>query len=168
MQALYVAGCALLSVGLGVVATCYAVKTRILKNATLWESFLFLKDYAKYNLRNCVVETFETGKVTIFSRTMTVSYFRGDVKYSIMVPTTRGLKPIKDITLKSKWDGKILDTDEDIMLKIMEYAGPSRDFHGIPVTPLQLGADQPLIITYSNNVVKEYGLADVIGVTLPT
>lgn len=155
------------SVGLGIAAVCYAVKTRVLKKATLWESFIFLKDYAKFNLRNYVVDVFETGKVNLSSRAMIISYFRGDNKYSIVVPTIRGIKPVKNITLKSIYEGISSDDDEEVMSKIMEYAGPSRDFHGIPITPSQLGVNQPLVVTYSNNVVKEYGPDNIIVVTLP-
>ena len=172
MQTLFAVGytvtATVFTLGLGSLACAYAIKTRVLEKATLWESLVFLKDYVKFLLRDRVVETFETGKVTMFSRSMAISYFRGDVKYSVLIPTSRGIKPIQSITLRSVWEGKTSSGDEQALLKVMEYAGPSRDFHGIPITPLQLGVGQSLIVTYSNNVVKEYGPMDIISVTLPT
>jgi len=158
----------LISLGIGILASAYIAHRKIFKNEIPFSAAIpMLKDYFLYRIREKVSDTLETGKITNNNGTTTVTYFKGEDKYKIIMPTKRGLKPIKSITLKSIYDGISLSDDEELLKRIIEYAGPSRDFHGISVTPLLLGVNQPIIVTYQNKQIKEYGITDFISVKLP-
>jgi hypothetical protein len=167
---IYLSGCVLLF-GLGIAASVFIAYKMIFKgDVTITQAVAISKDFLLYKLREKVSDVLETGKITINkdNNNATVTYFRGEDKFKILIPVKRGLKPIKDITLKPVVGESLVSNNSKELLKLInEYAGPSRDFHGVHgITPSLLGINQPIVVTYSNGVVKEYDVSDIIGVAL--
>lgn len=154
---------------LGVATGAYILQKKVLnKDATLQDLVTLTKDYAIFRLREFVSDRLEVGKVEVVGRTTTITYFKGNVKYKIKAPTKRGIRVIKTIHLKSVYDGIVSEGDKELTKRIEEFAGPYCDFHSIPTSPHLLGINQPLVITYSNNVTVVYGENDIISTVLPT
>ena len=127
----------------------------------------FIRELFVYKFRNMFIAIFESGE-TCFNeknQTMELTYYKDSVKYKITIPVKKGMRPIKNITLKSC--GLLIDIQEDKQMieSINQFMGPYGNFHGIPVTPKMLGADKPLVVTYRNNKVREYEVNDIIELT---
>jgi hypothetical protein len=149
--------------GIGLLVSSYFAYKRVFKGeftmANIVSVMNMLKDFIVYKIREKVSDFLEIGKIENNNGITTVTYFKGEDKYKIIIPTKKGPRPIKNIILNS--------SNEELMKRITEYAGPSRDFHGIPVTPLLLGINQPIIIEYSSGVIKPCNPNEIICVTLP-
>ena len=124
-------------------------------------NYLFLiRDYSIYKFREGFVYVFESGKLQFNNQTQVVelTYYKDSTKYRIAIPVKKGLRPIKTIGFNS---GSAEENKRDIEI-VKEFMGPYGNFHGIPVKPNMMGINRPLIITYRNNSVVEYGLEEFI------
>jgi hypothetical protein len=128
-------------------------------------------DFIKYKSRKKIIEYLDLD-IEYVGKVMYVTYFRESEKFRIAAPIKPGIRSIKNIEVKYIVDPentllKQNGTDFAANLKLKEFAGPHRDFHGIPTTPNMLGIDQPIIITYYNNVVREYVGNEIIEIKPP-
>lgn len=128
----------------------------------------FIRELVVYKFRDTFISIFESGE-TIFNeknQTMELTYYKDSVKYKIATPVKKGLRPIKNISLKSRDVLIDVHKDQKMIESIHQFMGPYGNFHGISMTPKMMGADRPLIVTYRNNKVKEYDVDDVIELTV--
>lgn len=124
----------------------------------------FIRELVVYKFRNTFISIFESGE-TIFNeknQTMELTYYKDSVKYKIITPVKKGLRPIKNISLKSCDILIDIQQDQKMIESIHQFMGPYGNFHGISMTPKMMSVDRPLIVTYRNNKVKEYDVNDVI------
>jgi len=128
----------------------------------------FIRELVVYKLRDKIITIFESGKTSFNEKnqTMELIYYKDSVKYKIATPVKKGLRPIKNISLKACDVLIDIQQDQKMIESIHQFMGPYGNFHGISMTPKMLGMDRPLIVTYRNNKVKEYDVDDVIGLTL--
>ena len=119
-------------------------------------------DFIRYKSRKKIIEYLGLD-VEYVGKVMYITYFKESETFRIAVPIKSGIRPIKNI------ETKLLNSESDFEMnvRLREFAGPNRDFHGIITTPNMLGIDQHIVVTYSNNIVKEYVKDEVIGVKLP-
>lgn len=124
----------------------------------------FIRDLLVYKFRDTFISIFKSGKTSFNEKnqTMELVYYKDSVKYKIATPAKKGLRPIKNIALKSCDILIDIQEDQKIIENIHQFMGPYGNFHGIPITPKMMGSDRPLLVTYRNNKVKEYDVNDVI------
>jgi hypothetical protein len=108
-------------------------------------------DYIIYQTRLWTTKKFENGLITINKNYYTVTYYDGDNKYNIRFPKNRGIRQIIKVTSSGK----------DITKEILQFMGPSHNFHGINTSPQLLGYED-LIITYRNGTQFKYNNDDTI------
>jgi hypothetical protein len=93
-----------------------------------------INEYMLILLRNSIINYFNVGKFSRYNKTYNmVEYFVGASKYKILFPSKRGPSNISKI-----YDENNVDVTNDIL----EFAGPSRNFHGCPVSVDTLGHKQ--------------------------
>lgn len=109
---------------------------------------------AKFIIRDKIVNYLEIGKVEISDTTMTIIYYKNDVRYRVATPIALGVKNknIKKATCK----------DDYYNNRLQEYLGPYRNFHGMSVTASMMGITESILVTYKGGDNIEYGVDDII------
>lgn len=115
-----------------------------------------VKDYAVYRFREWCIRNLECGHVTSYPKFYDMVYYDGDRKYRIRFPKKLGLRQITRVTHNEK----------DVTNLIIEFLGPSRNFHGIPTSPDLLGWSS-LKVKYRNGVERTYDSTDIISLDPP-
>lgn len=106
-------------------------------NSDVWTSSIFtiLFQLLKFQVRNKILGYLQVGTLEVQpnKKYSIVSYYNGDVKYSILVPKCRpGPSNVDSIECKGK----------DITEDVTKYMGPYHNFHGIRTSPRDLGFDE--------------------------
>src|SRR5690242_13174803 len=116
------------------------------------------KDYAVYRFRDWCIKNLDCGRVESYPKFYDMVYHDGDRKYKIRFPKKSGLRQIVNVTSHN---------GEDITHDILEYLGPSRNFHGIPTSPELLGY-KTLRVVYRNGKETVYNSTDIISLDSPS
>jgi len=139
---------------------------------TVWRNrIVVLWDYVTFKIRTKLLSILDVGHMrnTRGAKSKSISYYRGDDKFTVIIPYKQfRIRPVKSITLKNIPDlsnheqNVVNDSTNKILQKIHEYAGPDRNFHGIPTSPNLLGIKHTIVVTYTNGLIREYKDNEII------